>query len=145
MTDKVDDLLNKYHLRKTIQRTLILQYLLSNSNHPRADQIFQYLKDQNLNISLATIYKNLNQLLSLHIIKAINDSDGFTHYDLNNTPHYHLICRQCGSILDINYDCFEQDEQKMFMEAKKKGYLDLNSDINVYGICPECQKKITKD
>lgn len=136
----VDDIFNKYHLRKTIQRTLILQYLLNNHDHPSAETIYQMIQDKGLNISLATIYKNLNQLVSLNIVKAIQDSDDLTHYDLNNKTHYHLICKNCGKIIDANYPEFEYDEQKMLNTAYNQGFTDLTSDINIYGICSQCQK-----
>ena len=136
----VDYIFTKYHLRKTIQRTLILQYLLNNHNHPSAEEIYKMMQDKGLNMSLATVYKNLNQLVSLNIVKAIPDSDDLTHYDLDNKTHYHLICKKCGKIIDANYPEFKYDEQKMLNIAYNKGFNDLTSDINIYGICPQCQK-----
>ena len=135
----LDDLFTKYHLRKTIQRTLILQYLLKNNDHPSAEKIYQFIRNKGINISLATIYKNLNQLLELNIVKTIQDSDDLTHYDLNNKPHYHLICKRCGKIIDIDYKGFSEDEQRILQGAKNKEFTDLNIDINIYGICPQCQ------
>ena len=49
----LDELFAKYHLRKTIQRTLILQYLLKNSDHPSAEDIYYFIQDKGLNISLS--------------------------------------------------------------------------------------------
>lgn len=136
----LDEIFNKYHLRKTIQRTLILNYLIQNHDHPSAEKIYQFLQSKGLNISLATVYKNLNQLVELNVVKAIQDSDDLTHYDLDNNPHYHLICKRCGKIIDMDYPTFNQDEQKMLKEAHEKGFSSLSSDLNIYGICPQCQK-----
>lgn len=138
------ELLHKNHLKATKPRIKILSYLISNHNHPTAEMLFNDLaKDDQL--SKATIYNTLNSLISVGIVIEIKNGGNSTHYDYFVKPHFHIICKNCGKISDVFYPNFDSIEEKMKNEAEKQtDYIASSSHLEIYGLCPNCQKKLSK-
>ena len=82
----------------------IYETLLNNVVHPSAEYIYDILRQANSNISLATVYRNLNKMAQIGRIKKINGLEDRAHFDHNTFEHYHFICRKCGRIYDIPCD-----------------------------------------
>ena len=61
-------------------------------------------------MSLGTVYRNLAILIEQGIIKKINAGSTFDLFEAKNTPHYHLICRKCGTIIDFEERLFPEIE-----------------------------------
>lgn len=140
MTDAVK-LLHEHHLKATKPRILILDYLMKHHNHPTVEMIETGLMTSK-QVNRATIYNTLNSLISTGIVIEIKNGDHSSHYDFFIKPHFHIICKKCGKIADVFYPNFDQIENKMREEAEKQtGYITSTSHIEIYGICPECQKK----
>lgn len=123
------------------QRELILKILQENVVHPTADFIYEHLKEKLPTISLATVYRNLNQLAENGMIRKIEGLDGSVRFDHNLTSHYHFICTTCNKVYDIPYDIAPNLAGKVL---SKTGLLVNNYDISFKGICPECHNKTTK-
>lgn len=118
------------------QREAVLQTLKQNVVHPTADFIYSVLKEQEPNISLATVYRNLNLLADNGVIKRINGLDGMTHFDHNTHNHYHFICTSCNKIYDVPYDIAPELADKVL---NKTGLAVESYDISFKGICPDCK------
>ena len=86
------------------QREIILNTLKENVVHPTAEYLYDVLKKSNSTISLATLYRNLNQLAENGIIKKIDGLESSSHYDHNTHEHYHFICDKCKKVYDISAD-----------------------------------------
>ena len=86
------------------QRDLVLNYMRNIHGHVSAEQIFYDLNKQK-NISLATVYRNLNILAEMNEIKKIAHPTYGYMYDKTCLPHYHFYCIECHELsdLDINY------------------------------------------
>ncbi|KRM90193.1 Fur family transcriptional regulator [Liquorilactobacillus cacaonum] len=127
-------------IKNTPQRQVILSYLMTSHAHPSIEMIFKYVRTNGFSVSLATVYNTL-QLFVDHnlIIEIAADSGGHMRYDYFETPHYHVICVNCNKIVDVFDDTYKENEK---LATKKTGYRILNSQYEVYGICPDCQKKI---
>ena len=102
-------------IRYSKQRELILLNLQSRSDHPTAEMIYQDLKSQHPNLSLGTVYRNLNQLCENHQILKLDIGGPMVRYDGNIQPHIHFICDQCGKIYDI-----EANDQLLLEQLKEK-------------------------
>ena len=120
------------------QRELILKTLQEHMVHPTADYIYEVLKKELPSISLATVYRNLNQLAENGMVKKIEGLDGSVHFDHNLTNHYHFICTKCNKVYDVPYDVAPDLADKVL---SKTGLIIENYDISFKGICPECHKK----
>ena len=90
------------NLKHSKQRDALFELLQSVNNHPTAEWLYQELKKDYSNISLATVYRNLAVLCQCGEIIKIEVGDGTVHYDAVNAPHCHFICGKCKSVIDID-------------------------------------------
>lgn len=123
-------------LRKSKKRDSILELVKSVTSHPTAEWIYLTLKPKMPELSLATVYRNLDQLVSQGLLRKIEGDDGLTHFDGNTLPHYHLTCNCCNRICDIKIDYVENLAKEM---AKETRFQITGYNMNFYGVCPECQ------
>ncbi len=91
-------------LKYSRQRESIKANLMSRRDHPTADALYASIREEFPNISLGTVYRNLNLLVETGEILKLTCGNGPDHYDGNATPHYHFVCRECGQIYDIDLD-----------------------------------------
>ena len=116
----------------------IYETLLNNVVHPSAEYIYDILRQANSNISLATVYRNLNKMAQIGRIKKINGLEDRAHFDHNTFEHYHFICRKCGRIYEIPCDIAPDIIKKAQEET---GFKIESHDIVINGICRECSEK----
>lgn len=119
------------------QREMILKVLQENVVHPTADYIYELIKKELPSISLATVYRNLNQLADAGEICKIAGLDGAVHFDHNTHKHYHFICIKCNKVYDVPYDVAPELEN---LVLEKTGLQVIEHDIAFRGICHHCQK-----
>lgn len=122
--------------RMTKQRQAILNYLKSKKHHPTADEIYSHVRTEIPNVSLGTIYRNLNILVENGEIGECSLSSRHDFYDGNPEPHYHFRCLDCGDIFDLTAD-FAQDLEKW---AADKGPFSITGHkIEFNGYCNCCR------
>ena len=131
--------------RLTPQRMAILRALIGNRDHPDVEELYECVRIEYPQISLATIYKLVNLLKERGEILEIDLGNSGAHYDGNNpAPHAHLICVECGAIEDVEvfgtewFICIEQEV------AQKTGYRITKCCTDFFGICPRCQQESEK-
>ena len=125
-------------VRITNQRRAILKYIIETETHPTVEQIYQKLKPRFDELSLATVYNTINLLVKNGMIQELVYHDGAKHYDYLLENHYHLICEECGQIKDVFYPRLTEGEE---VAEKQTGYQVYGHRLELYGLCPECQKK----
>lgn len=121
-------------IRYSKQRELILHNLKNRHDHPTAEMIYQDLKTEHPNLSLGTVYRNLNQLYQTNQINRLDIGDSTIRFDGNVNPHMHFICEQCGAIYDIDID------EKIIKKHLQKNHLHHMKTISIQmtGICHHC-------
>lgn len=139
--DKYIQQLKKFNIRMTNQRYAILEYLLLKGNHPTANEIYEYLKNDFPNMSVATIYNNINFFKKAGIVTELPFADGSSRFDLTKTHHYHVICANCGKVEDFDYPNFEEAER---IAEKQTHFKVINHSFKVTGICLECQELLNQ-
>ena len=120
------------------QREAILSYLHSTTCHPTADMVYTVVRQEYPNISLGTVYRNLNQLAAQGTILRLTGIDGSDHYDGTVSPHYHFWCKDCEQILDLEMDAL--DHICTLAAAHFNGKIEGHF-TTFHGICPKCLKK----
>lgn len=124
--------------RITKQRKAILRVLKNTKSHPTADWIYEQVKKEIPNISLGTVYRNLNVLSELGKIQILDYGSTYSRYDGNPENHYHFRCEKCGKVFDIHVDLFD-DINKIVNEETA---FQINEHrLEFTGLCPECQNK----
>jgi Fe2+ or Zn2+ uptake regulation protein len=87
--------------RFTEQRSAVYRYLMSTTTHPTADDVFTAVRGAIPDISLATVYKSLETLVSCDLAMKLTYGDGSARYDGRTDPHPHARCLSCGAVLDV--------------------------------------------
>lgn len=118
------------------QREAIKLYLQNNKTHPTATKIYEDLREEFPNISLGTVYRNLNFLAEKGEILKISCDDGSDHFDGNPKPHYHFICRKCHCVTDLSVPSL--DHIDVLAAANFGGTIEGHVTY-FYGICEECK------
>lgn len=120
------------------QREIILNTLSKNAIHPTAEALLEFLKRDDSNVGMTTLYRNLNQLADAGLIKKIDGLEPSAHFDHNTFEHYHFICEKCKKVYDIP-SSVAPDLVKNTTEAT--GFDITSHDIVFHGICSECKRK----
>lgn len=122
-------------IRRSKQRDAIKAYLMSTVMHPTAEIVYDNLKIEFPNISLGTVYRNLNFLVEHGEALRLDCGDGFDHFDGNTHPHNHFFCRKCKQIIDLEMDGI--DHINIIANA---GFGGIIEDHVIYfrGLCENC-------
>lgn len=136
-TDVASSIAQKPSLRNTRQRALVLDAVCSFGGHPTSAEVYEQVKKEHPKISRATVYRNLDTLVDLDRIMRIEVPSGATRYDKTNNPHYHLKCRECGCVFDVQMPYLQDLEQqvKLPSDFKIEGH-----QIIFEGLCADCLK-----
>ncbi len=132
------NLVERKILKSSKQRELILRILRSTNCHPTADWIYEQARKEMPNISLATVYRNLNLLKNAGKIREICFGSGMSRWDGDVRDHYHVRCIECGRVEDVPHIFPRVSTEEI---EKLTGYEIYSHRLEFLGICPQCQKK----
>ena len=118
------------------QREALYSLLLSVKTHPTAEWLYTELKKENANLSLATVYRNLNLLCETGKAIKIEVGDGIDRYDATVNDHCHFICQNCSSVIDIDIPSAE----KLNKEAEELNGITIeHNSLVFFGLCGCCR------
>jgi Fur family transcriptional regulator, peroxide stress response regulator len=120
--------------RITAQRKAIVDYLVSNQEHPGAYKIFEEVKKVRPGLSLATVYNTLQVLTMNGLIKRLTFKED-NRYEANLSYHINLICASCGRIQDFEAGSHMSPEQV----REKIGFEVMTYRMEYHGLCSECK------
>ena len=112
----------------------ILELIQTAEEHMTAEQIFFTLKQRYPSVVLATVYNNLNNLYQHGKIRRISVEGCPDRYD-KNTRHDHLVCRRCGSLLDLHLTDLTAELER------QTGFPIEGYDLKIRYLCPRCRAK----
>ena len=133
------DALKNRGVRITPQRHAILEYLISSESHPTADDIYKALEGNFPNMSVATVYNNLRVFRNAGLIKELTYGDASSRFDFVTHDHYHIICDECGTIVDFHHPGLEEVER---LASHVTGFKVSYHRLEVYGTCPSCVSSV---
>lgn len=84
------------------KRNAILEYLRQTDEHPSAEMVYNNLKPQIPDISLATVYRNLSMFRQQGDIISVGNVGGVERFDGNTVPHVHFVCNGCYAVSDLH-------------------------------------------
>lgn len=125
-------------LKRSKQRELIKEFLMTRKDHPTADMVYMNVRQQNPNISLGTVYRNLTLLADLGEIQRLRVGDGVDHFDADTSPHYHFVCTECGSVIDLEMRSIDRITE---IAGEKFDGLIAGHVTYFYGSCSQCIKQ----
>ena len=119
------------------QRELILQTVTENPIHPTADTVYEQVRQVNPKISLGTVYRNLNFLSEMGILKKISMPVGSDRFDGRLDEHYHMICDCCGQVFDVECASLEELDRQIM---NRQGFQVMDHHLLLTGVCRECRE-----
>lgn len=132
MTTLIDRLRHR-GWRLTAQRRVIAEAMTGEHVHLAADEILERARAALPEVSLATVYNTLNELVELGELLEIPHADGRKRYDPNVTErHHHLVCVGCGQMLDVHTD------EPRLPADQRHGFEVLDVDVTFRARCPDC-------
>lgn len=121
--------------RLTAQRRVIAEALGGDHVHMTAEEVLVAARERLPEVSVATVYNTLNELVELGELLEFRPQDGPKRYDPNTTsPHQHLVCVDCGAVLDV-----EVDRLPTLSVDDRHGFEVLAVDVTVRGRCGHCR------
>lgn len=116
------------------KRDAILEVIRSTKTHPTAQWVYEQLKPRILDLSLGTVYRNINLFKQEETVCSVATVDGEDRVDGNVAPHPHLICEKCSRVIDlppadIATTCLTSVGRNYKIDYRKTVY---------YGLCDEC-------
>ncbi|MGM0652499.1 MAG: Fur family transcriptional regulator [Bacillota bacterium] len=121
--------------KRSRQREYLYKLLQSTDKHPTASWLYDQLKPDFANLSMGTVYRNINILIDQNLIQKIEAGSSFDRYDANTEQHYHFFCQKCEAVSDIPLEIFENLNKEV---SETTGYQVENHRLDFYGICLEC-------
>ena len=139
--------IREHKYKFTTQRQVILQaFLESKENHMCAEDVYEFVRDNNPEIGLATVYRSLELFTSLELLKKLDFGDGRSRYELNDHnlahSHYHLICRKCGKVIEFSYHFMNKMKENV---KKENGFDIVDYQLKFYGYCADCERNDKTD
>ena len=129
-------------LKATIPRLKILELFdKSPVRHLTADDVYQMLLSENIDIGLATVYRALTQFEQAGLLERSHFESGKAVYEKKDGPHHdHLVCIQCGHVEEF-YD--EEIERRQKKIAKERGFAIHEHALNIFADCinPYCGRR----
>ncbi len=123
-------------VRITPQRHAVLEYLLTSMTHPTADDIYKALESKFPNMSVATVYNNLRILSKSGLVRELTYGDDSSRYDSNMDDHYHIVCEDCGKVVDFHYPKLSEIES---LAQRVTGFEVSGHRLELYGKCKACK------
>jgi Fe2+ or Zn2+ uptake regulation protein len=129
------ELLRQRGLRLTDQRLAVLR-VVSDAPHVSADVVAETVRGQIGSISVQAVYDSLSTLTEKGLLRRIQPAGSPARYEGRvGDNHHHLICRDCGRMVDV--DC-AVGEPPCQMPVEDFGYAIDEAEVIYWGRCPEC-------
>jgi Fur family ferric uptake transcriptional regulator len=130
------DRLRTLDWRLTPQRRVIAEVMGGDHVHLTAEEVLARAQKRLPEVSLATVYNTLNELVSMGEVQQVDAGGGPTRYDPNTGDgHHHIVCLNCGDLRDVHpkgLDALELPRSQRF------GYRIVNREVLFQGYCSDC-------
>lgn len=120
--------------RRTKQLEVVWAAVKDETSHPTADQIYEKVRKVVPNISLGTVYRNLQKLVAESKLQVLT-LDRTRHFDPMVERHEHFICEKCGQVYDV---FLETHNPSLSGSLPRKGFTVTSRQLAFYGTCKDC-------
>ena len=124
------------------KRNAILTYLRSTTEHPSAEMVFTDLKQEIPDLSMGTVYRNLNLFKQQGLAVSVATVKGVERFDGNPDPHVHFICTDCDAVMDLMQ--MQVPEELCRTAAAQIGGAVEQCQLSFTGQCRTCLDKRMK-
>lgn len=144
-SEEVNEKLRRKGYKFTSQRKAVLEIIIENvGKHLSSEEIYDFVKVKSPDIGLATVYRTVSLLVDLDVLSKLNLDDGYVRYELNDHDcdqhhHHHLICSECGDIIEVKEDLLDSLEEQI---QSKYEFEIKDHRLKFFGLCKNCKKNL---
>ena len=125
--------------RNTRQRGEVLALLTETDDFRTPQQLHTILRERGAKVGLTTVYRTLQVLVDAGQVDTMRLPSGEQLYRrCSRTHHHHLVCRDCGSTVEVEGPAVEKWADKV---AAEHGYADVSHTLEIFGTCPQCAQR----
>lgn len=134
----LENYINQHNLKITRQRRAVLEAFLGSEDHVSAEELYKIVSEQEPKIGLATVYRTLALLTESGLAAELDFGDGQKRYEhnLDHDHHDHMICTQCGKIIEFHHPLIEKLQEDV---AEEHGFEMTTHKLDMFGICRDCR------
>lgn len=127
-------------LKYSKKREAVAAYFLDADRHFTVEQLYREVKKVKPKIGYSTVYRTLKLLADCGIAAVHHFEKDEARFEPTHKEqhHDHLVCEQCGRIVEFTHPGIEQFQQEV---AKRHQFVVRNHELQIYGVCKECQRK----
>ncbi|MCA9529979.1 MAG: transcriptional repressor [Myxococcales bacterium] len=132
--------MTQHGLRSTAQRRLVTETFFSSTGHLTIDDVLERVRERNPKVGYATVYRTLKLLAESGLAYERHFGDGASRYEVarEDEHHDHLICLDCGKIVEFEDDEIERLQVAL---AEREGFVLKRHKHELYGLCPRCRER----
>jgi Fur family peroxide stress response transcriptional regulator len=127
------DQLSQKGLKVTPQRVAIYEAVVKLENHPTAENIIDYIRNNHPNISVGTVYKVLDSLVENKLLKKVKNEKDVMRYDAILQHHHHIYCNETERIEDFEDPELDRLITQYFEKKKIKGFKIKDISLQITG------------
>lgn len=134
--------IQKEGLRRTSQRDLILEIFLSTEEHLTSEDLYMLVQKEDPTVGHTTVYRTMKLLTDAGLAREVRFGDNKTYYEhhYNHEHHDHMICTECGLVIEFYSSELEAKQDEM---ADKYNFKGTHHSLRIWGLCEQCQKNET--
>lgn len=138
--ETLSEYLRQEKLRPTRERFVLLEEIMRTDGHFDADELYASLTAKGLKASRATVYNTLDLLVNCGLISKYRFGESQSRYEkaFGRPRHDHLICLDCGDIIEFVNEKLDKIQKEVCAETK---FIMRNSTLQIFGVCSKCQSK----
>ena len=125
--------------RNTLQKRIVSDVFREMDNHPSAGMVYEAVAARYPGISKATVYRILAEAAEEGTIQRLKLVDANDRYDITTGKHYHVVCRKCGAVADVEVDVNDELIAKDALGCQ--GFSVEHCHVEFVGVCEECQNE----
>lgn len=127
------------HVPVTAQRRLVFGELAARRDHPAADHIFESLQAKKSGLSRTTVYRTMETLRQMGLIKRVPTPLACARFDAETTHHHHFVCTVCERVFDVPASGDSLQDSPMQLP---EGFLAAEIETTITGWCNQCRKQV---
>ena len=136
--DVLEEYISVNNLKITKQRRTVLKIFLESKDHVSVEELYNTVLKTEPKIGLATVYRTLALLTKSGLALEMDFGDGQKRYESSyrSVHHDHMVCTECGKILEFNHPLIEKYQEEM---AKQKNFKITSHKLDLFGLCKDCK------
>ena len=135
---QLEEILRSHGLPLTVQRRVVLEAVLGRRDHPTAEAVFEEVKGTDPEIGRATVYRTLETLFRLGVLRKVCHPGSSVRYDPDTERHDHLVCIQCEKMVDFKDAAHDNIS---LPDARRQGFHISDYSIQFRGLCEDCRAR----